>query len=320
MENLLNNQRFAEAYQRLGHVSLNPRRHTAPNARAHSQAVAELAVRLGLANACTPTELQLLSNLGYAHDLGKITGTARPERSLEVLADCGVTDPELLSLVKWHDTSLPWHKALLRGEAPSDKAWRRLAQEVDVRLLCLFMVADRVAAPGGWRRKAPNPWFLAEAHRRGRRGALRLDVDDHPSEVCAGSALVTKGVEGPQVLVIRTRVSGWELPKGGLEWDELAPEAAIRELGEESGATGELQVVNELGSLEYFLGAGHDRRLKRVQYFLVRARGDVRLGALPERTLERRWLSHDELPEVPLINEALRPLLRAALASREHDG
>lgn len=320
MEDLLNNQRFAEAYHRLKNVALNPRRHTAPDARAHSDAVAQLARRLGLANGCTAHEVQLLSNLGHAHDLGKITGTARPERSLEVLADCGVTDPELLALVKWHDTGLPWHKAALRGEAPSDKAWRRLAQEVDVRLLCLFMVADRVDAPGGWRRNAPTPWFLGEAGRRGLIGALRLDVEDHPSEVCAGAALVVDDRGGPQVLVIRTRAAGWELPKGGLEWDELPPEAAIRELREETGATGALQVATELGSLDYFLGAGHDRWLKRVGYFLVRAVGDVKWGALPERTLERRWLTREALADVPMVNDALRPILRAALGDQEQDG
>jgi 8-oxo-dGTP pyrophosphatase MutT (NUDIX family) len=320
MEDLLKNQRFAEVYRRLKNVSLNPRRHTAPDAQAHSDAVAQLARRLGLANGCTPNELQLLSNLGHAHDLGKITGTARPERSLEVLADCGVSDPELLTLVKWHDTGLPWHKAVLRGEAPSDKAWRRLAQDVDIRLLSIFMVADRVDAPGGWRRNAPTPWFLGEARRRGLIGALRFDVEDHPSEVCAGAALVVEDRGGPKVLVIRTRAAGWELPKGGLEWDELAPEAAIRELREEAGADGELQVATELGSLDYFLGTGHDRRRKRVGYFLVRAVADVKLGALPERTLERRWLTREVLADVPLVNDELRPILQAALGDKEQDG
>lgn len=314
MEDLMQNPKFVAAYQQLGRVSLNPRRHTAPDARAHSEAVAQLARRLGLVNGCTAHELQLLSNLGHAHDLGKITGTARPERSLEVLADCGVTDPEFLALVKWHDTGLPWHKAWIRGEAPSDKAWRRLAQEVDVRLLALFMVADRVDAPGGWRRNAPTPWFLGEARRRGLIGSLRLDLEDHPSEVCAGAALVVEAGGAREVLVIRTRAEGFELPKGGLEWDELAPEAALRELREEAGATGELQVGTVLGSLDYFLGEGEDRWRKRVRYFVVRARGGVDLGALPERTRERRWLNRNALAVVPLVNDDLRPILEAALA------
>lgn len=301
------------AYQRLARVSLNPRRHTAPNARAHSDAAARMAARLGLANGCSEAEVALLTNLGHAHDIGKITGTARPERSLDVLADCGVMDRGLLGLVRWHDTGLPWYRSAHRGQPPSGKAWQRLASEVDIRLLCLFMVADRVDAPGGWRRNAPTTWFLSEARTRALVGELVLDVDDHPSEVCAGAALVRCDDAGPAVLAIRTRSTAWELPKGGLEWDELPEEAAIRELREESGAVGDVEVVAELGRLEYFLGTGRDRRLKQVRYYAVRASGSPTLDHVPEGILERRWLRPHELDGTPLVSESLRPLLRAAL-------
>ncbi|HVY28334.1 MAG TPA: NUDIX domain-containing protein [Polyangiaceae bacterium] len=313
MTDILKNERFAAAYEQLGKVSLNPRRHTAPDARTHSDAVARMAVRLALANGCHPVEVALLTDLGHAHDIGKITGTAQPARSLDVLTDCGVSERTLLGLVKWHDTSLPWHRSTLRGEGPSDKAWRRLANEVDVRLLCLFMVADRVDAPGGWRRNAPTTWFLSEAKARGLVNDLVLDVEDHPSETCAGAALVMQDDGGPAVLVIRTRGDGWELPKGGIEWDELPNEAALRELGEETAASGSLDAVRELGQIEYFLGAGRERRLKKVRYYLVRAPGKPALGHLPKRTRERRWLRPQEVDDVPLVNESLRPLLRAAL-------
>lgn len=320
MDDLLKNERFVAAYDRLRRVSLNPRRHTAADARAHSDAVAQMAARLALANGCSDAEVALLTNLGYAHDIGKLTGTARPARSLDVLADCGVTDQVLLGLVKWHDTSLPWHRSALRGEAPSDKAWRRLASKVDVRLLCLFMVADRADAPGGWRRNAPTTWFISEARTRGLVSELVFDVEDHPSEVCAGAALVVRDDDGPAVLVIRTRAAGWELPKGGIEWDELPEEAAIRELREESGATGALGVITELGRLEYFLGTGRERRLKQVRYYAVAAFESPMLGELPRGTLDRRWLRPWELSSAPLVSEDLRGLLRAALDYGATDG
>jgi ADP-ribose pyrophosphatase YjhB (NUDIX family) len=320
MNDLLKNERFAAAYERLGRVSLNPRRHTAADAREHSGAVARMAAQLGLANGCSPAEVALLVNLGHAHDIGKITGTARPARSLGVLAECDVTDRDLLKLVKWHDTSLPWHRSALRGEAPSDKAWRRLETEVDVRLLCLFMVADRVDAPGGWRRNAPTSWFLSEAKARGLVDELNLDVEDHPSEICAGAALVVRDDDEPAVLVIRTRSGGWELPKGGIEWDELPEEAALRELREESGIAGELCVSGELARLEYFLGEGSERRLKQVRYYVVRAVGKPTLGDLPNRTRERRWLGSAAVDDVPLVSEDLRALLRRALDAGAVDG
>ncbi len=216
MEDLLRNERFVAAYERLRDVFLNPRRHTARDAHAHSEAVAHHAACLALSNRRSSSEAMLLTNLGRAHDIGKITGTAHPARSLEVLATCGVTDPGLLALVKWHDTSLPWQTSALRGNAPSDKAWRRLASEVDLGLLCLFMVADRVDAPGGFRRNAPTTWFIAEARTRGLVGDLELEVEGHPSEICAGAALVMRDEEGPSVLAIRARGAAWELPKGGI--------------------------------------------------------------------------------------------------------
>ena len=64
--------------QRLAHVTLNPVRHSAPNALVHCQQVAERAVELGRLNLCTAAEVQVLYDLGLVHDIGKITGTANP--------------------------------------------------------------------------------------------------------------------------------------------------------------------------------------------------------------------------------------------------
>jgi 8-oxo-dGTP pyrophosphatase MutT (NUDIX family) len=313
MNGLLQNERFAGVFRRLGDVRLNPRRHTAANARAHAEAVAAHAGALARANGCAEGEVGLLEALGLAHDIGKITGTARPERSLEVLRECGVDAPELLSLVKWHDTSLPWYLAHTKGQPPSDKAWRRLSAEVDLRLLALFMVADRVDAPPGWRRNAPTVWFLDEARRRGLVAGLTLDLDDHPGEISAGGAIVREHEGGRLALLIRVRAGGYELPKGGIEFDELPAEAAVREAREEAGVASALAAGGELGRLDYAVGEGEGRRLKRVVYYALTPEAPLALGALPERTRERRWVGADEARGVALVNEGLRPLLLAAL-------
>ncbi len=302
MEPVTNNPRFAEAYRKLADVTLNPRRHTAANALAHSEMVASRAGALARANQCSANEVQLLENLGRAHDIGKITGTAKPEKSLGVLADCEISDASFLALVKWHDTNLPWSMSARRGQPPSDKAWRRLAAEVDVRLLALFQVADRVDAPPGWRRNAPLLWFLEQAKQRGLVGELQLDLQGEPSEISAGGALVVDG----KLLVIRVRADHFELPKGGIEWDELPTDAAIRETREEAGVTGVLTAGDELGHLDYEVAT----HTKRVRYFVLA--GSSELGPLPDRTRERRWVTRDELQTLPLLGEDYRSLVLRA--------
>jgi len=313
MDSILNNTRFAETFRQLAGVELNPRRHTAANALEHSEAVATHAAALARANGCTERETLLLENLGRAHDIGKVTGTARPERSLQVLRDCGIEESDFLAMVKWHDTSLPWYVARTKGQPPSDKAWRRLAAEVDLRLLAIFMVADRVDAPPGWRRNAPTVWFHAEARERGLVSDLTLDLPDHPSEISAGGALIRKHAGARQLLVIRVRADGYELPKGGIEWDELPSDAAVRETREEAGIESMLDVGRELAHVDYVVGDPADPHVKRVRYFTLGSAGPAQLGALPGRTHERRWVGLDDARLIPLVNDALRPLLLAAL-------
>lgn len=310
--NILNNNKFYSAYQKMRSVKLNPRRHTAANAYEHSEAAAAMAVKLARLNSLSPRETQLLQNLGRAHDIGKITGNARPERSLLVLADCGVTDPDLLPLVKWHDTGLPWYRSAARDQAPSAKAWHKLASQLELRLLCLFMVADRVDAPAGWKRNAPTTWFLDQARQRFGIDNLQCHVADHASAVSAGGAVVRQTATGPELLLIRIGGQGYELPKGGIEWDEKPVESAIRETREEAGVTGDLVPQGRLGQLEYPVGrAGY---LKRVIYYRLLVEGAQPLGPKPRATQQRRWVGQEQVAALPLTSESLRPILQAALA------
>lgn len=176
MTSILDNPDFCSDFERLAAVTLNPERHTAANARAHSIAVASRAAHLARRNDLDDHRQRTLVDLAYLHDIGKLAGTANPSASVELLPRYGIADPELIELVRMHDINLPWHQSMLRGEAPSDKAWRKLARRVDLSLLCLFMVADRVDCPGGWRANAALVWFLDEVVRRGLLGGtLELD-------------------------------------------------------------------------------------------------------------------------------------------------
>lgn len=308
MDRILENRRFRARYDELASVSLNPRRHSIGDARTHSAAVAAHAARLAEANARSPEERALLEDLGYAHDIGKVEGTSRPQKSLEVLETCDVRDPQMLSLVRWHDTALPWWLSAQRGQAPSVRAWRRLASQVDVELLVLFKIADRVDALGGWRNNPPTVWFVEQARRRGLIGPLVLDLPGHPSSKSMGAALV----HDRRVLVIRVRSNGWELPKGRPEWDESLSETALRELSEEAGVDGCFRVGPSVGSTTYVVEEGGDRYTKRVEY--LRVDGDaLELQPLPSRTRERRFVDANHVQTLPWIDDRLPSIALCAL-------
>jgi len=171
---------FQEDFARLQAVTLDPARHTSPDAAAHSAAVARRARRLALLNGRAPEEADLLEAAGLVHDIGKLGGTTSASASVERLPRYGEVAPALEGLVRYHDVNLPWFLAATagRGDPPSERAWRRLISRVDPALLALLMVADRVDCPGGWRANRPLGWFLEELERRSPATAgLRLDVD-----------------------------------------------------------------------------------------------------------------------------------------------
>jgi hypothetical protein len=166
-KDITDNTSFQRDFASLEQITLNPHRHTAPNGKIHSEWVSSQARLLAEANGCTAEEQDLLALIGLVHDIGKSRGDSHPSTSLELLEEYGVSDETVLSLVKYHDTNLPWYLSSQSGQAPGDKAWKRLAKRVNMKLLCLFMVADRVDCPGGWRNNPPLMWFLEEAMQRG---------------------------------------------------------------------------------------------------------------------------------------------------------
>jgi hypothetical protein len=123
--------------------------------------------QLGKQNHCSKEATTTLVNLAYVHDIGKTLGTANPEKSVERLSKYGNFDEGFVNLVKYHDVNLPWYISYTKGEAPTNKAWQKLSRKVDLRLLCLFMVADRVDCPGGWADNKALVWFLGQCREHG---------------------------------------------------------------------------------------------------------------------------------------------------------
>lgn len=236
MKTILESKELRDDLVALAAVTLDPTRHLAPNARVHSLAVAQRAVSLGRAAGASDDELRLLRLVGLTHDLGKLMpkaeeGEAHPTRSVQRLRErYGVDDARLLALVRYHDLNLPWYLSAQRGEAPSDRAWRRLAGRVDLWLLALQMLADRVDCRGGYKENAPLCWFLDQLERRELLSRpLPLTLADELGASCETAVLPSMGKrEGPRLgldigrVIIGPPDSGGRADTSFLNGDEQA--------------------------------------------------------------------------------------------------
>jgi 8-oxo-dGTP pyrophosphatase MutT (NUDIX family) len=106
----------------------------------------------------------------------------------------------------------------------------------------------------------------------------------------------------------------WALPKGNLDQGEDPRDTAVREVLEETGATG--RPVEKLGDVRYTYTWAGERIFKIVSFFLLRYTSG-RLGDLPTETAhevdEVRWLPLEEGPKL-LAYGGERQMAEKALA------
>jgi 8-oxo-dGTP pyrophosphatase MutT (NUDIX family) len=109
-------------------------------------------------------------------------------------------------------------------------------------------------------------------------------------------------------------VGPWALPKGQIDEGETGEETALREIAEETGATG--RSLGKLGDVRYWFNWEGERIFKVVSFFLVRYESG-KLGEIPEdfrhEVAEVRWLPLDDAPRL-LAYEGERRLAEKAIA------
>jgi 8-oxo-dGTP pyrophosphatase MutT (NUDIX family) len=94
---------------------------------------------------------------------------------------------------------------------------------------------------------------------------------DQITESSAGGIVLRRSdVDGIEVLLIRHSAhGGWGFPKGFIEPGEEPPEAALREVEEESGVRAE--IINDLPPTRYsFVNRERERVAKTVRWYLMR--------------------------------------------------
>jgi 8-oxo-dGTP pyrophosphatase MutT (NUDIX family) len=123
-----------------------------------------------------------------------------------------------------------------------------------------------------------------------------------PGEVRAAGVVPLRRIPALQVAIVhRPRYDDWSFPKGKVDPGETDEAAALRELEEETGLTGELG--RELPAAQYIDGRG---RPKTVRYWFmdIAASAPDAPGVPNEEVDELRWLA---------------PAAAEALLSYDHD-
>jgi 8-oxo-dGTP diphosphatase len=92
--------------------------------------------------------------------------------------------------------------------------------------------------------------------------------------------------DGLVAVVHRPQYDDWTLPKGKLDAGEEEPDAAVREVEEETGHRGAIE--RDLGTISYAAAGG---RPKTVRYYLMSADSGGR--ALAADVDEVRWVTVD---------------------------
>jgi 8-oxo-dGTP pyrophosphatase MutT (NUDIX family) len=111
-------------------------------------------------------------------------------------------------------------------------------------------------------------------------------------------------------LLIRDPYENWGLPKGHIEGEETAAEAALREVSEETGLT-LLGVCGELPTIDWFF-RDHGRLVhKFCQFFLLESGNGDPVPQRDEGITDCVWCTFERALELVAYDNA-REVLRAA--------
>jgi ADP-ribose pyrophosphatase YjhB (NUDIX family) len=138
-------------------------------------------------------------------------------------------------------------------------------------------------------------------------------------ELSAGGVVVRIIGNEPNVLLIRDPYQKWGLPKGHLEGDEGAAEAALREVREETGLAC-LVLGPELGEIDWTFRLRGSRVHKYCRFFLMASPEGETIPETREGITACTWLPLPEAARTVGYDNAREVVLRARRYVRVPDG
>jgi ADP-ribose pyrophosphatase YjhB (NUDIX family) len=111
-------------------------------------------------------------------------------------------------------------------------------------------------------------------------------------ETSSGGVVFRRAGDHIDFLLIRDPYGNWGLPKGHIEGGETAAEAALREVGEETGLQ-KLEVAAQLSTIDWFFRDRGRLIHKFCHFFLVESGGGEAAPQLTEGITECVWHAPD---------------------------
>lgn len=110
-------------------------------------------------------------------------------------------------------------------------------------------------------------------------------------EISAGGVVYKKTNKGIKILLIKDSYGRWTLPKGKIEKDETPEQAALREIGEETGLS-KIKIIDKLDKINYYYRQKNQLIYKTVYHFLIE--GDNEQLAPNYEIQDAQWFDIDE--------------------------
>ena len=133
---------------------------------------------------------------------------------------------------------------------------------------------------------------------------------DARREVSAGGVVYRVVDDAPVYLLIRDSYRNWGFPKGHLECDEEAPDAAVREVQEETGLP-TVTLRAEIDTIDWFFRFRGKLVHKICHFFLMETDCSATLPQREEGITACRWAKYDEARSL-LAYENARVVLERA--------